>query len=418
MSRLGPGSDIHQAELPPREEDRRPAPVTFYLARHGETEWNVEGRMQGRRDSPLTPLGVEQAQRIGSALRDVPLDAALASPSPRAVRTAEIAVGGRALPVALEPALQEISLGAWEGRLIEDILSEFPDACRAYRCEPEAYRSPTGGETFPEVRARVLHFWRGLTRTPPGAHVLVATHTIPLKILLAELDGRPLARLWDPPSVAPGAVFELRFDGVGVRVTGPEDRPAESAERRADPPALRDVLRALGGVLAGRLVTLRPARRADLPYIRSLWTDPRTMAPVGGPLEVTDERLERWYAGMVDPGRDSELYLLITASGDGRPLGEASLHGFDQQRGTAHLNVKVAAQERGRGYGRDALAALLDFFFTRARGAAVLDDVDLENGVGQALLRSCGFTRDPAAQDLCRMRLSREAWFAARRSRA
>ncbi len=174
--------------------------------------------MQGHKDSPLTSLGVEQAQRLGAGLADVPLDAVFASPSLRAFRTATIACRDRRLPVVREPALQEISHGAWEGRLIGDILSEFPEAYQAYRCDPEAYRSPVGGESFHDVHRRVLMFWRRVALAEPGQHVLIVSHTVPLKLLLSEFDGRPLNDLWDPPTVDPGSLVHavVREGGVAI----------------------------------------------------------------------------------------------------------------------------------------------------------------------------------------------------------
>lgn len=67
----------------------------LYLTRHGETEWNVIHRMQGSKDSPLTELGVRQAESLKAVLDTVPIDAVYASPSPRAMRTAEISCGGK-----------------------------------------------------------------------------------------------------------------------------------------------------------------------------------------------------------------------------------------------------------------------------------------------------------------------------------
>lgn len=64
--------------------------TTIYITRHGQTQWNVEKRMQGRQDSPLTEQGMRQAMWLRDALKHVDFDAMYASPSPRARRTAEI----------------------------------------------------------------------------------------------------------------------------------------------------------------------------------------------------------------------------------------------------------------------------------------------------------------------------------------
>lgn len=172
---------------------------------------------------------------------------------------------------------------------------------------------------------------------------------------------------------------------------------------------LHEVLLTKGGVLAAGVLSLRPAVRADLPFISWLWTDPETMAAVGGPLAVTAARMERWFSAMVDPGRPSDLYLLILAK-DAQPIGEASLHRFDPVRGQEELNIKVAASSRGNGYGRSALLAMLRFFFDDAGGRLLLDDVAPGNHAGQALLASLGFHRDASAQGVRRFSLSAAQW--------
>lgn len=88
------------------------ATTTVYLTRHGQTEWNVQQRMQGHQDSPLTPLGVQQAEWLGKGLREVPLDAVYASSSPRTLRTAEIILGERGIPVTACDEFKELCMGA------------------------------------------------------------------------------------------------------------------------------------------------------------------------------------------------------------------------------------------------------------------------------------------------------------------
>src|SRR6187397_119767 len=95
--------------------------MTIFLVRHGETEWNRARRYQGWSDSPLTPLGVAQAEAIGRRLSAVPEAAAadiVASPIGRARRTAEIIAEclGHNPPLRLDDRLREISLGSWDGR--------------------------------------------------------------------------------------------------------------------------------------------------------------------------------------------------------------------------------------------------------------------------------------------------------------
>src|SRR3546814_6731941 len=90
--------------------------MKILLARHGETQWNAEGRYQGQEDIALSPVGEAQARALGERLREVRIDRAVASPLSRARRTAELALGeSRAGMLARDPGLMEIAHGTWEG---------------------------------------------------------------------------------------------------------------------------------------------------------------------------------------------------------------------------------------------------------------------------------------------------------------
>jgi probable phosphoglycerate mutase len=100
--------------------------TNLYLTRHGQTTWNVEHRVQGHLNSPLTDLGLEQASRLGYALSDVHFDAIYSSPSPRALRTAEIIRGTRPSRIIPHDSLREMHMGDWEGLRFDEIESTYP----------------------------------------------------------------------------------------------------------------------------------------------------------------------------------------------------------------------------------------------------------------------------------------------------
>jgi broad specificity phosphatase PhoE len=89
--------------------------TTLLLVRHGETDWNAEGRLQGHTDRPLSEFGRRQAERLASELAAEELDAIYASDLARARETAEIVGGHLRLPVVLDPDLREKDWGTWEG---------------------------------------------------------------------------------------------------------------------------------------------------------------------------------------------------------------------------------------------------------------------------------------------------------------
>lgn len=133
----------------------------LYLLRHGETAWNLERRMQGSKDSPLTPRGREQAAAMGRALaaelaRAPGPTVFLRSPLGRTRETSLIV--GRTL--GLDPAdwrddirLTELGYGKWEGFTWPEIEVDHPDAMAKWRADPEGF-CPPEGETHAELRRR------------------------------------------------------------------------------------------------------------------------------------------------------------------------------------------------------------------------------------------------------------------------
>ncbi len=87
----------------------------IHIIRHGETEWNVKGKWQGHKDSPLTQLGKTQAHKVKNSITEQ-IDIAYSSPSNRAIDTAQIILNGTNQPIKTTPELKEISVGIWEGK--------------------------------------------------------------------------------------------------------------------------------------------------------------------------------------------------------------------------------------------------------------------------------------------------------------
>jgi 2,3-bisphosphoglycerate-dependent phosphoglycerate mutase len=138
--------------------------TTFLLARHGETDWNREFRIQGSSDIELNELGLEQARALASELAGVEIDAVYTSDLSRARATAEIVAAAKGLEVRLDARLRERSFGSWEGLGREEIVS---------RREASEQHD---GETDAEVRARVLAAAEAIAAAHPGEQVLVVSH--------------------------------------------------------------------------------------------------------------------------------------------------------------------------------------------------------------------------------------------------
>ena len=167
--------------------------MRVYVARHGETTWNVAGRYQGRRESELSALGMRQAEALAAALEPAGIGRVVSSPMGRCTATARAVADRLYLPVETDDRLIEIAHGTWEGRLRDEIAANDPRRYRAWREDP-AHVLFDGGESL----AQVLDRWRDFAAAfRPGAPALVVTHDAVVRVALLAATGRELGAFWD-----------------------------------------------------------------------------------------------------------------------------------------------------------------------------------------------------------------------------
>ncbi len=167
----------------------------LYITRHGQTEWNLEGRMQGQKDSQLTELGEKQASWLGERLNDVEIDIIISSSSGRAFRTAEIIRGDRDIEILTNDNFKEMHIGEWEGQLHSEIEKNSPDEQKNFWNFPHLYE-PCGGETFPQVLERVSNEIEKVISEYEGKNILLVTHAIALKSLITHFEKKDIEDLW------------------------------------------------------------------------------------------------------------------------------------------------------------------------------------------------------------------------------
>jgi broad specificity phosphatase PhoE len=193
--------------------------MRVYLARHGETTWNLAGRYQGRRESALTALGVRQGMALGAAFappNGPPIARIVASPLWRCQATARFVADRVDLPIVLDDRLTEIAHGDWEGRLRNEIEGNEVAQYRAWRLNPDSV-SFNGGETLRDVQARWRAFADDLARSQGDGDALVCTHDAVVRIALLTMEDRPLDELWEVTvQNAAYAIFDV--DGTTWRV--------------------------------------------------------------------------------------------------------------------------------------------------------------------------------------------------------
>ena len=143
--------------------------MIFYLVRHGQTDWNARGILQGCSDIPLNETGLAQAATAREKMRRLPIDLIVSSPLSRAVTTAKIINEAHQVPILFDERLVECRFGIFEGRpLGEYPAREFWDYERGRRWE--------GTETLREVYARVYDCLNELRTTYPGCRIALVMH--------------------------------------------------------------------------------------------------------------------------------------------------------------------------------------------------------------------------------------------------
>lgn len=143
--------------------------------RHGETAWNLDTRIQGHLDIPLSAVGHRQAERLAAALSDEPLAAIYASDLTRARQTAHYLGQAHGVAVTPEPALRERGFGDFEGKTFSEIEALLPEqSLRWRRRDPEF--APAGGESLLALRSRVVAAAERLAAQHPGELIALIGH--------------------------------------------------------------------------------------------------------------------------------------------------------------------------------------------------------------------------------------------------
>jgi probable phosphoglycerate mutase len=179
----------------------------LWLVRHGQTDWNREGRYQGQADPPLNRAGLAQASELAARLAGTAFAAVYSSDLQRARLTAEVAARAIGLPVTLDTRLREIGLGRWEGMLVSDIQAQYPREWAEREADPW-HTAPPGGETAASVAARMQAAAAAMAQAHPRGRVLMVGHGFALATLLCAARSRPLHEVYSlvPDNARPEVV--------------------------------------------------------------------------------------------------------------------------------------------------------------------------------------------------------------------
>jgi alpha-ribazole phosphatase len=160
--------------------------MRLLLVRHGQTLYNQQSRYTGQSDIPLSPQGKRQATLLAQRLLKEPLNVIVASDLQRASNTAQIIAEPHTLPVYEDPALREMSLGAWEGSTYAEILAQDEAFVTLWRTDPINY-APPGGETVAQLNHRIADSLQRWHSQYPESTVLWVTHAGVIGTLICYL---------------------------------------------------------------------------------------------------------------------------------------------------------------------------------------------------------------------------------------
>lgn len=185
--------------------------TTLVLVRHGETAWNVEGRIQGHLDIPLNETGLAQADAVGKRLSGERFDAIYSSDLIRAYRTASPAVTDPARDIRREPRLRERHLGVLQGLTGEEAAARQPAAWKAFKARDPATLLAQG-ESLGQFASRIVDFIEEKLGAHAGGRVLIVTHGGALDAAYRHATG-----------MSPSAVRDFPIYNASLNILGHRD---------------------------------------------------------------------------------------------------------------------------------------------------------------------------------------------------
>jgi probable phosphoglycerate mutase len=186
--------------------------MRIYITRHGETKWNIEGRIQGHLDSKLTNSGEEGAKKLKVRLSDKEIDVIVSSPLERAHKTARIIKGNRDIDIDLNSKLKEINCGEFQGYRFDEIWKKNPDAKENLKKDPFKFVYPKG-ESLEIFYSRVAEGFYEILEKHEGKNILIVTHGGTIRSILAEMFEKPNGSTWFKDVVDNCSLSIYDYDG-------------------------------------------------------------------------------------------------------------------------------------------------------------------------------------------------------------
>lgn len=189
-----------------------------YLIRHGETEWNNNGRWQGNLDTPLNDHGRQQARKLAKYLSTRPIADVYSSDLSRALETARTLADALGLTPQTDPRLRELHLGIFQGLTRDEIKEKYPQQLADNHNDYMDHVIPQG-ESRRQLQARMWAAWNDITASATGPEAVIVSHGGALKVLLFKLfeaDAPALSNL----HIGNTTITTISQHSSGWRITG------------------------------------------------------------------------------------------------------------------------------------------------------------------------------------------------------
>ncbi len=192
--------------------------MKIYITRHGETEWNEAGKMQGWKNSNLTEKGIANAISLGKSLKHIDFDCVYCSPLERALETAKHILGDKNTEIIINEDLKEMGFGIWEGLGREEIESSYAEEYNNFWNRPHLYTG-VQGESYQELIDRVKRAMETIVAEAKGENILVVAHAAVIKAIFTIVKQHSLEEFWKPPYMHGTCLSIIEVDNGGFSFT-------------------------------------------------------------------------------------------------------------------------------------------------------------------------------------------------------
>jgi len=192
--------------------------LKIYITRHGETEWNMERRMQGWKNSDLTENGIKNAKNLGEYLQNVNFHSIYSSPLKRAADTAKYIRGMKNTKIIINEDFKEMNFGLWEGMTGDELTKQYPKEYENFLQKPQLFKS-FGGENFTEFVQRVKRgLYSVIENNNDKDNILIVAHAVVIKTIMKIVKGYGIEDLWSLPFINGTSITILEVKDENIKI--------------------------------------------------------------------------------------------------------------------------------------------------------------------------------------------------------